>query len=558
MNKGVDIREFDSRFFDLTSKAPGKTFFFYGNLKENVARWSDSAVQYFGLPGSVIENALETWVALIHPDDVDAYVQNFEEMVQSGSPYHNCEYRMRNAEGEYVWVNCRGYVTYTADGQAEWFGGFVVNCGQQNKIDPVTNLWTVYQFRSTLNCLLDMHEHGGVLLIGLENFKRINAEYGYDFGDKVLTEVGRKLLDGVYRNCTVYRMDGANFAVVMAGAGVERVVEFKNQIEKKLHPIIVNGKTIHLRFRAAATMFPDDSEFLDQIQSNLFYALDHAKMTNAEDVVFYSKELYMRKTQMVRLKETIHDCVEDNCRGFRIVMQPIMDAHTGACDCAEVLLRFSHPDYDAVSPMDFIPILESSREIIKVGKWVIDDALRTMADWYQRGDKQNLPLHKLHINVSYVQFKDLTLLDYVVHKLDEYNLPHEMLVLELTESCRIEKTTFLSEVLQQFKDAGISIALDDFGTGYASLAVLKDIPADVVKIDHTMTRNIVDRPKDKALIEFIVTYSQKVGIQVCAEGVETMEALMIVKNAGVDSVQGYYYDKPLELETFYKKYIEKA
>ncbi|MGN0389369.1 MAG: EAL domain-containing protein, partial [Wujia sp.] len=323
-------------------------------------------------------------------------------------------------------------------------------------------------------------------------------------------------------------------------------------------PIIVNGKSIHLRFRAAATMFPDDSEFLDQIQSNLFYALDHAKMTNAEDVVFYSKELYVRKTQAVRLKETIHECVEDNCKGFRIVMQPIMDAHAGACDCAEVLLRFSHPDYDAVSPMDFIPILESSREIIKVGKWVIDESLRTMADWYQRGDRQKLPLQRLHINVSYVQFKDLTLLDYVVNKLDEYNLPHEVLVLELTESCRIEKTTFLSEVLQQFKDAGISVALDDFGTGYASLAVLKDIPADVVKIDHTMTRNIVDRPKDKALIEFIVTYSQKVGIQVCAEGVETMEALMIVKNAGVDSVQGYYYDKPLELETFYKKYIEKA
>ncbi len=552
----MDTKEFDSRFFDLVSKAPGKTFLFYSNLKENVVRWSDSAVQYFGLSGSIIEDAYETWIALIHPDDVGDYMRDFEDMVQGGTPYHNCEYRMRNAAGEYVWVNCRGYLTFDEDGGPLWFGGIVTNLGQQSKIDAVTNLSTVYQFRSTLNCLLDKHAHGGVLLIRLENFKRINAEYGYDFGDKVLAEVGRKMTEDLNRDYTMYRMDGASFAVIMEGAGTEQVVEFKKRLEQTLHSFVINGELIHLRFRSAATMFPDDSEFLDQIQNNLFYTLDHAKIINTHDVVFYSKELYVRKTEAARLKEAIHDCVEDDCRGFRIVMQPIMDAKTGSCDCAEVLLRFSHPDFDAVGPMDFIPILESSHEIIEVGKWVIDQSLRTLAQWYEQSGRQRLPLRKIHINVSYVQFKDLTLLDFVKEKLEEYKLPHEVLVLELTESCRIEKTTFLSEMLQRFKEAGISIALDDFGTGYASLTVLKDIPADVVKIDHTMTRNIVDRPKDKALIEFIVTYSQKVGIQVCAEGVETAEALSIVKDAGADSIQGYYYDKPLEIDSFYNKYIE--
>ena len=204
--------------------------------------------------------------------------------------------------------------------------------------------------------------------------------------------------------------------------------------------------------------------------------------------------------------------------------------------------------------MDFIPILENSKEIIRVGNWVIDRSLQTLAGW--REQIGHMPLKRLQINVSYVQFKDPELLGYVVERLDHYQLPHDAVMLELTESCRVEQTSFLSDVLQTFKDAGISIALDDFGTGYASLTVLKDIPADMVKLDHTMTRSITEKPKDKALIEFIVTYCKKVGIAVCAEGVEKVEALSIVRNAGVECIQGYYYDKPLELDTFYRKYVK--
>lgn len=551
----MEKSEFDSRFFDLAAKAPGKTFLFYGNMKKDTARWSASAVEYFGLPGEIFPDSTKVWVSRIHPEDVDEYMENMMDLMHGVTPYHNCEYRIKNAQGEYVWVNCRGYMTYDEEGKAEWFGGFVTNMGQQSKIDSVTNLWTVYQFRSEVNRLLDAGIRGGILMIGLENFKRINAEYGYAFGDKVLAEIGRKLLEGVHHNCHVFRMDGSNFAIVMQQAGVERVVEYKHFVENFMKHLLVNGKPIHLRFKAAATFFPEDGEFLDQIQSNLFYALDHAKMTNSEDVIFYSPELFMQKNHMTRLKESIRECVEDNCRGFRIVMQPIVDAKNEKCDSAEVLLRFTHPEFGAISPMDFIPILENSKEIIEVGKWVIDQSLRTLASW--RDAVGYVPLKKLHINISYIQFKDPVLLEYVVKQADVYQIPHDVVMLELTESCRVEHTPFLADVLQNFKDAGVSIALDDFGTGYASLTVLKDIPADMVKLDHTMTRSITEKPKDKALIEFIVNYCEKVGIKVCAEGVEQAESLLIVKNAGVDSIQGYYYDKPLELESFYNKYVDK-
>ena len=309
----MDKSEFESRYFDLVSKAPGKTFLFYGNMKEDITRWSASAVEYFGLPGEIFGDSTREWISRIHPEDVEQFTDDIMELFHGVTPYHNCEYRIKNAQGEYVWVNCRGYMTYDADGKAEWFGGLVTNMGYQTKIDAVTNLWTVHQFRSELNRLLDDRARGGILMIGLENFKRINAEYSYAYGDKVLALIGEKLREGVRHNCHVFRMDGANFAIVMQDAGVERIVEYKKFVDSFMRNLVVSGQVVHLRFKAAAAFFPEDGEFLDQIQSNLFYALDHAKLTNSDDIVFYSKELFAQKKYMTRLKDAIRECVEADC-----------------------------------------------------------------------------------------------------------------------------------------------------------------------------------------------------------------------------------------------------
>ena len=131
-------------------------------------------------------------------------------------------------------------------------------------------------------------------------------------------------------------------------------------------------------------------------------------------------------------------------------------------------------------------------------------------------------------------------------------------MLELTESCRIGRVDELSARLQNFKDHGISIALDDFGTGYASLAVLKDIPTDIVKLDHTMIKSVVGTEKERKLIEFIISFCNNVGIIVCAEGVENPAILGIVNRAGAELLQGYYFDKPLCVDDFYDKYVKKT
>lgn len=547
------LNEYDSKLFDTLSMSSNKTFFFASNMKENTARWSKGAVEYFGLENEILNPADAQWASRIHPDDLAVFMEDFNRMETHISAFHDCEYRMRNAEGEYVWVNCRGHMTYDEDGNMDFFAGFVTNMGSRNKVDPTTELWTVYEFRNDIERALERKEQGSIVLIGINNFKRINDEYSYSFGDKVLHSIARRLLDLCSMGAKVYRMDGADFAIVIPDGDVAAICQMKDQIEDMLAVFIVEGIELHLDFRSGATLYPQDGKYIDQIQNNLFYALDNAKFTKNNQVVFYNEEMHLKKTRTIRLKDALSHCVRHGFKGFRIVFQPIIDAKTGICRTAEALLRWSHEDFPDCGPMEFIPLLEETGKIIEVGKWVMEESVKQLATWRQ--ECKDTPFSRVHVNVSYIQFRDDTLIEYVVDLLDRYHMPHDSLILELTESCRIEHTEQLGEKLQCFKKAGMRIALDDFGTGYSSLAVLRDIPADVVKLDHTMTRTIVDRPKDRSLIEFIIAYCRKAAVRICVEGVENEAILEIVRGAGAELIQGYYYDKPLELPVFYEKYV---
>lgn len=545
------LTEFDSKLFDSLSKSANNIFFYYGDMKRNIARWSDSAVEYFGLPSAVLSPA-SIWDTKIHPDDMHVYQESMYKILNGETPYHDCEYRITNAAGEYVWVNCRGYMTYDTGGNPEFFSGFVQNMGKVIKVDRLTGLWTLYGFRNDITKLLENKIEGAAIYFDIRDFKRINAKYGYDFGDRVLCAVGQKLVELCGKSNHVYRIDGKQFAVLLRGTR-EDVVLLKNKVDNEFKDVAISGNVLHLDFACAATMFPEDGTFFDNIHDNLTYALSSAKLTAAKGVVFYNEELFEERNKIARMSEVIIGCVENNFEGFRIVMQPIIDSRTGKLHSAEALLRWSNDEFPRVGPMDFVPILEQTENIIPVGRWVIDQAFKHIAEWNSKNTKNKL--RHVNINFSYVQFSDSTLKDYIIEELDKYNLPHDTLIAELTESCRVEYSDKLAEILQSFREEGILIALDDFGTGYASLMLLKDTPTDIVKLDHTMTKTIKDRPKDRSLVEFIIKYCNEMSIDVCTEGVENADILNIVRDAGTEYLQGYYFDKPLEADDFFEKYI---
>ncbi len=555
MNLDSIMRGYDSKLFDVLSQASNRTFFFASNMKENTARWSKGAVEYFGLENEILFPADIKWMERIHPDDKSAYLKDFEDMANHVSAYHDVEYRMLNAEQEYVWVNCKGYMTYDDEGKMDFFAGFVTNMGVKNKIDPVTGMWTVQEFRSDAEDLLYKNKGGAAVIIGLSNFKRVNDEYGYSYGDKTLYAIAHRMLAVRTQGTRVYRMDGSDFALLMENGTREDVEREIEKMQQAFSTLDTERNQIHLDFRAGAVLFPQDGKYIDQIMSNMLIALENAKSAGRVGVVFYTEEMHLKKTRVLRLRDAMRECVNDNFRGFSIAMQPIIESKTGKGTSCETLLRWSDERFPGVGPMEFIPILEDTAYIISVGKWIIEQVLRYLREWDDKGDS---PIEKVHVNVSYVQLHDDELVDFTVRKLKEYNIEPERLVLELTESCRIGRVDELSSRLKKFKDHGISIALDDFGTGYASLAVLKDIPTDIVKLDHTMIKSVVGTEKERKLIEFIISFCNNVGIVVCAEGVENPAILGIVNRAGAELLQGYYFDKPLRVEEFYDKYVKKT
>ncbi len=540
---------YDSKLFDVLAQSSNRTFFFASNMKDNTARWSKGAVEYFGLKSEILYPADLEWLNLIHPDDKAAYLKDFEDMANHISAYHDVEYRIRNAEGEYVWVNCKGYMTYDDEGRMDFFAGFVTNMGVRNKIDPVTGLWTLQEFRKDTEDMLYNNKSGAAVMIGLNNFKRINDERGYTYGDKTLYAIAHKMLEVRSPETRVYRMDGSDFALLIENGTCE---DAEREIEK-LQQAFASLDQFHLDFHAGAVLFPQDGKYIDQIMSNMLVALENAKSVRKKGVSLYTEEMHLKKTRLLRLRDAMRESVKNNFEGFSIVMQPIIDSKTGKGTSCETLLRWSDERFPGIGPMEFVPILEDTAFIIPVGKWIIDQVLRDLRDWDDRGEN---PIEKVHVNVSYIQLHDDELVDYTVSKLKEYQIAPERLVLELTESCRIGRIDELTERLQKFKDQGISIALDDFGTGYSSLAVLKDIPTDIVKLDHTMIKSVVGTDKERKLIEFIIAFCNNVGIIVCAEGVENTTIMGIVNEAGAGLLQGYYFDKPLRVEDFYNKYVK--
>lgn len=548
------MNEYDSKLFDVLAQSSNRTFFFASNMKDNTARWSKGAVEYFGLGSEILYPADIEWLKRIHPDDKRAYLKDFEDMANHVSAYHDVEYRMLNAEGEYVWVNCKGYMTYDDEGRMDFFAGFVTNMGVRNKIDPVTGLWTLQEFRKDVEDLLYDSKSGAAVMIGLKNFKRINDEHGYSYGDKTLYAIAHKMLSVRSRGTRIYRMDGSDFALLIEGGSCEEVGREIEKLRQAFLTLNVEQGYVHLDFRAGAALFPQNGKYIDQIMSSMLVALENARNKGIMGVSFYTEEMRLKKTRLLSLRDAMRESVNDNFRGFLIVLQPIIDSRTGRGTGCETLLRWEDERFPGIGPMEFVPILEDTAYIIPVGKWIIDQVLRDLREWEDQG---NNPIEKVHVNVSYMQLHDDDLVDYTTGKLEEYGIAPERLVLELTESCRIGRIDELTGRLQKFKDRGIGIALDDFGTGYASLAVLKDIPTDIVKLDHTMIRSVVGTEKERKLIEFIISFCNNVGIIVCAEGVENTTIMGIVNAAGAELLQGYYFDKPLRVEEFYRKYVKQ-
>ncbi|MDF3866645.1 EAL domain-containing protein [Pseudomonas denitrificans (nom. rej.)] len=380
-----------------------------------------------------------------------------------------------------------------------------------------------------------------VLCLGLDDFKGINEQYSYQFGDQLLIALADRLRTRSAHLGALARLGGDQFALVQAD--IEQpyeAAELAQQILDDLEaPFELDQHLVHLRATIGITLFPEDGETTEKLLQKAEQTMTLAKSRSRNRYQFYIASV---DSEMRRRRELEKDLREALARNeLHLVYQPQVDYRDHRVVGVEALLRWQHPTQGWVPPDLFIPLAEQNGSIFSIGEWVLDQSCRQLREWHDQGFDDL----RLAVNLSTVQLRHNALPRVVSNLLQMHRLPPRSLELEVTETGLMEDISTAAQHLLSLRRAGALIAIDDFGTGYSSLSYLKSLPLDKIKIDKSFVQDLLLDDDDATIVRAIIQLGKSLGMQVIAEGVETVEQEAYIIAQGCHEGQGYLYSKPL-------------
>jgi diguanylate cyclase (GGDEF)-like protein/PAS domain S-box-containing protein len=391
----------------------------------------------------------------------------------------------------------------------------------------------------------------GILFVDLDDFKEVNDSLGHGQGDELLVEVGRRIVDALHPSDTAARLGGDEFAVLLEDVDVETAEATAARVLELLAlPVVVGDLPISVLASVGVAVTDPHTTSVADLMRNADLAMYEAKRAGKGQVRRFRRELHERELRQFTFRSELQAALER--QQFQLVYQPIVAMDTEAIVGAEALLRWEHPDHGVVSPLDFIPVAESTRAIVPIGRWVLETACEQLA----RIDRPDRPLH-MDVNVSAVQLTDPGFLTDVERILARTGVVPEHLVLELTESILVHDADRAREVLEGLRSLGVQLAIDDFGTGYSSLAYLQHFPIDIVKIDRSFVNQLGESGKGRSLARSIIAIAGSLGIDTIAEGIETPAQAADLTALDCDRGQGYHYSRPIPASDF-EQLVERA
>jgi len=391
-----------------------------------------------------------------------------------------------------------------------------------------------------------------VISFNIENFKSINHTFGFDFGNKVLKEVGKRLSSNLRENDIVSRFSADEFIMVFEDIVDERAAdEILGRIDKLFkEPFKIDGNSINLDINQGLCFFPDHGNDPKTLIKNANIAMNYAKKEQKRYQIF-TASIYNDISNKQTLEKNLITAIKEN--QFFVEYQPQIDANSKKIVGAEALVRWNHPKLSHIPPVDFIPLAEESGLIDKIGKIVLKEAVEQTKKWHEMGFNDLI----ISVNISGVQLFQNDLISFVEDTLRRSSLDPKYLNLELTESVLMENINLASKTIKVFKDQGIRFAIDDFGTGYSSFQYLSKLPISELKIDKSFIDDFVTNQNDHIIVDAIISMAHKMGLNVIAEGVEDEKQYKELLSMKCDRIQGYYFSKPLRGDDF-TKLLEKS
>ena len=308
--------------------------------------------------------------------------------------------------------------------------------------------------------------------------------------------------------------------------------------EQMRRPFVLDGREVVLTASIGIAVYPDDGVDASSLLKHADTAMYHAKEQGRDNCQFYSASLTQRVQQRLTLESNLRQALERN--EFSLLYQPQFDLASGRIHSVEALIRWNHPVEGVIPPLDFIPLAEENGLIVPIGEWVLRRACSDAARWQRAGHGLSVA-----VNLSPRQFRVPNLLKTVLDILAQTGLAPEFLELEITEGAVMEDSGATLVTLNALRDAGVQIAVDDFGTGYSSMSYLKRMPLNNLKIDQSFVRGLPHDRDNHAIVMAVIALARNFGFRVTAEGVETREQAEVLKKMACDTLQGYYFSRPV-------------
>ena len=427
--------------------------------------------------------------------------------------------------------------------------------------DPLTDLPNRLLFLDRLQqSLVGEKRHQGqvaVFFIDLDDFKEINDSLGSPTGDLVLQEVAGKIKGCIRASDTVARPGSDEFAVILREMvpGGDAAAVAQKLVDSLSAPLTFCGREFYVTLSIGIALSGIDGLDPEELIQKAETAMVCAKEQGKNRFIFFSDEMNRQVRERLAMKTSLRRSLERN--QFLLHYQPKFNSVTREFTGLEALARWQHPDRGLISPAHFIALAEETGLIIPLGEMTLRKACRQNRQWQERGYRP----FPVAVNLSAQQFGEKDLVDTVCRALADTGLSPQCLELEITESVILQDTERAIAILKKLKDMGIRITLDDFGTGFSSLNYLRHFPLDVLKIDYTFVRDVISNEQDAAIARAIITMAHSLRLKVVAEGVETEEQRVFLREQGCDEVQGYLVAMPVppgEVERFFPLAGEKG
>ncbi|NVI82659.1 EAL domain-containing protein [Janthinobacterium sp. BJB401] len=385
-------------------------------------------------------------------------------------------------------------------------------------------------------------EKVGVLFVDLDRFKHVNDALGHHVGDALLQSVSKRLLQLVREGDTVSRLGGDEFVVILNGVGDAAAIAVlldTRLIPAMREPHQVEGNALYVSCSVGVAVYPDHGDDMDTLMRHADAAMYQAKSGGRDHARMFTPQMQEQQLQQLHLESDLRHAIER--QELVLYYQPRIDAKSSRLNGVESLIRWQHPQHGLIAPDSFIPAAEESGLIVSIGAWVIREACRQQLAWREAGAGDIA----VSINLSAIQLKNGGLVATLREVLREFPVTPGQIEFELTESILMDNVDDTIATLHAIKALGFALSIDDFGTGYSSLNYLCRFPLDKLKIDMSFVQDIHGSPQNLAVTKTIIGLGHTLGLTVTAEGVESAADADVLRHAGCDELQGYYFARPM-------------